>query len=196
MNDFYWDIRPKPEFGTVEVRVCDTPNTADRAVALAGYVQALAAWLFDEQRPQDLEALGRVYSYNRFQACRFGMQATLIDPETGRWIDIQEDLLETLARVTPHAHALGADEDTHALHAIALARRNDATILREEFDRRGALADVVRWQCQTWEASPPRTAERERRSGAARVEAEADGRSVRDEQPTLPHPIERSPFYS
>ncbi len=31
MKDFYWDIRPKPEYGTIELRVCDTPLTVDRA---------------------------------------------------------------------------------------------------------------------------------------------------------------------
>src|SRR5205085_6445713 len=31
MKDFYWDIRPKPEFGTVELRICDTPLTVDKA---------------------------------------------------------------------------------------------------------------------------------------------------------------------
>jgi hypothetical protein len=36
MMDFYWDIRPKPEYGTIELRVCDTPLTAERAVARAG----------------------------------------------------------------------------------------------------------------------------------------------------------------
>lgn len=34
MKDFYWDIRPKPEYGTVEIRVCDTPLTAGRAALL------------------------------------------------------------------------------------------------------------------------------------------------------------------
>lgn len=39
MKDFYWDIRPKPEFGTIEIRVFDTPLTVERAAALAGFVQ-------------------------------------------------------------------------------------------------------------------------------------------------------------
>ncbi|HYN63118.1 MAG TPA: YbdK family carboxylate-amine ligase, partial [Candidatus Limnocylindrales bacterium] len=43
MKDFYWDIRPKPEYGTIEIRVFDTPLTVERAAALAGYVQSLAA---------------------------------------------------------------------------------------------------------------------------------------------------------
>ena len=34
MKDFYWDIRPKPEYGTVEVRVFDTPLTVEQSAAL------------------------------------------------------------------------------------------------------------------------------------------------------------------
>ena len=49
MKDFYWDIRPKPEYGTIEIRVCDTPLTVRRAALLAGYAQALAAWLLEER---------------------------------------------------------------------------------------------------------------------------------------------------
>jgi carboxylate-amine ligase len=49
MKDFYWDIRPKPEFGTIEIRVFDTPLTIERAAALAGFVQSLGAWFLAEQ---------------------------------------------------------------------------------------------------------------------------------------------------
>ena len=45
MKDFYWDIRPKPEFGTIEVRVMDTPLTVERAAAIAAYLQCVARWL-------------------------------------------------------------------------------------------------------------------------------------------------------
>ncbi len=150
MKDFYWDIRPKPEYGTVEVRVCDTPHTPERAVALAGFVQALAAWLLDDPRPPDLESLARVYAYNRFQACRFGLHATLIDPDTRRWVDIQDDLIQTLERVAPYAEKLGAAKALLQLRDLAHTRRNDATLIRDRYHRRGALADVVRWQCETW----------------------------------------------
>jgi carboxylate-amine ligase len=33
MKDFYWDIRPKPEYGTIEIRVCDTPAGCARALS-------------------------------------------------------------------------------------------------------------------------------------------------------------------
>ena len=47
MKDFYWDIRPKPEFGTIEVRVCDTPLTVERAAVLAAYVQTICRMLLE-----------------------------------------------------------------------------------------------------------------------------------------------------
>ena len=45
MKDFYWDIRPKPEFGTIEVRVMDTPLTVRQACDIAAYIRALARYL-------------------------------------------------------------------------------------------------------------------------------------------------------
>src|SRR4029078_7046963 len=50
MKDFYWDVRPKPEYGTVEIRVVDTPLTVDRAAQIAAYAQALARWIWDGRR--------------------------------------------------------------------------------------------------------------------------------------------------
>ena len=44
MKDFYWDIRPKPEYGTVELRICDTPLTVEKATDLAAYAQTLICW--------------------------------------------------------------------------------------------------------------------------------------------------------
>src|SRR5256885_2028403 len=49
MKDFYWDIRPKPEYGTVEIRVCDTPLTVALAAHIAAYAQTLARWVFEER---------------------------------------------------------------------------------------------------------------------------------------------------
>ena len=156
MKDFYWDIRPKPEFGTVEVRVCDTPLMPSWAVALAGYVQALSACLLEEERPFDAVGLGRVYAYNRFQACRFGLHATLVDPESRSAVDMQTDLLATLERLGPYGDKLGASAELARLADAARERRNDAARIRDAFDRAGTLPDVMRWQCEEWSADASR----------------------------------------
>src|SRR5688572_7071495 len=83
MKDFYWDIRPKPEYGTIEIRVCDTPLTVRRAALLAGYAQALAAHHLAERSLQPARAVYLVNSYNRFEACRFGIGGDLVEPYSG-----------------------------------------------------------------------------------------------------------------
>ncbi len=49
IKDLHWDIRPSPHFGTVEVRVMDTPLTLSHAVNMAGLIQATAHWLLTER---------------------------------------------------------------------------------------------------------------------------------------------------
>ena len=93
MKDFYWDIRPKPEFGTIEIRVFDTPLTVERAAALAGYVQSLAAWFLQEQPFMPTEDDYLVYTYNRFQACRFGLDAVYVDPASGEHMPLRDHIL-------------------------------------------------------------------------------------------------------
>src|SRR5437764_5848146 len=82
MKDFYWDLRPKPEYGTVELRVCDTPLTVERAAALAAYLQALCRHLLLREDPPPLEDDYLVYNYNRFQASRFGLDGVITHPKT------------------------------------------------------------------------------------------------------------------
>jgi len=93
MKDFYWDIRPKPEFGTIEIRVCDTPLTLERAAALATYARALARYLMEKRPIEPSQDVYRVYGYNRFLACRFGLDAEIIDPQLRAFL---ENCWETL----------------------------------------------------------------------------------------------------
>ena len=66
MKDFYWDIRPKPEYGTIELRVCDTPLGVDRAAQIAVYLQALCRLILSGEDPEPVEDDYLVYTYNRF----------------------------------------------------------------------------------------------------------------------------------
>ncbi|HYM48417.1 MAG TPA: YbdK family carboxylate-amine ligase, partial [Burkholderiaceae bacterium] len=83
MKDFYWDVRPKPEFGTIEVRVFDTPLTVERAAVLAAYVQTICRMLLEHPVPPESEDIYLTYNYNRFQACRFGLEGQVINGATG-----------------------------------------------------------------------------------------------------------------
>jgi carboxylate-amine ligase len=145
MKDFYWDVRPKPEYGTVEIRVCDTPLTVDRAAQLAAFAQALARWLWQE-RPALSPDIYLTHSYNRFQACRHGLGGTLVDAVTGGSVTLADDLRATLGALKPHADALGSSAALEALHAMVNGEGNDAAWLRARHAQSGTLPDVVRQQ--------------------------------------------------
>ncbi|RCX10680.1 YbdK family carboxylate-amine ligase [Extensimonas vulgaris] len=144
MKDFYWDIRPKPEYGTVEIRVFDTPLTIERAAALAGFVQALGAWFLAEQPFMPAEDDYLVYTYNRFQACRFGLDAVYVDPASGAHLPLREHLLLTMERIAGHAAARGATPALQLLRSQVEAGHNDARWLRECQQREQLLAEVSR----------------------------------------------------
>lgn len=150
MKDFYWDIRPKPEYGTVEIRVLDTPLNVERAAQLAAYAQALAHYIFNA-RPLPASAdVYLVYRHNRFQACRYGYDATYIDAYTREQLPLPQDILRTLTVLEPHAAAVGAVNALEQLRTDVVARRCEADWLREMHAELGSLNDVARRQSEEW----------------------------------------------
>ncbi len=150
MKDFYWDLRPKPEFGTVEIRVCDVPLTIDKAVQLAAYVQTLSAYLLQE-RPLHLSPdLYYLYGYNRFQAARYGLKGMIIDPQTLVSDSIENDIAATLEKLEKYAHRLKTTAFLHEIREAAIKNQNDAVLLRKLFSEVGDLHDVVKELCVIW----------------------------------------------
>jgi len=154
MKDFYWDVRPKPEYGTVEIRVVDTPLTVDRAAQIAAYAQALARWLWEERVDWITPELYLVHSYNRFQACRHGLDGVLVDPSTRTQVPLADDLRATLRTLAPHAAALESTAALEALTTLANGEGNDATWLRKAYAEATTLPDVVQRQAARWMSAP------------------------------------------
>lgn len=142
MKDFYWDIRPKPEYGTIELRICDTPLTVERSAALAAYLQMLCAYLLERQEPAPLEDDYLVYNYNRFQACRFGLDGEVVHPKTYETRSLREDILATLSAIAPFAESLGALPALAYLYK-AVGGETDAQFLRQQYDESGSVEGMV-----------------------------------------------------
>lgn len=142
MKDFYWDIRPKPEFGTIELRVCDTPLTVEKAAALACYLQALCRYLLAQTEPAPAEDDYLVYNYNRFQACRFGLDGVVVHPKTFESLSLREDILTTLRRVEPHAEAMRSLPALEYLYQT-VQEGSDANYLRQQCAESGSAEGMV-----------------------------------------------------
>ena len=150
MKDFYWDIRPKPEYGTIEVRVFDTPLTVERAAALAAYVQALARRLLIERPVTVDDDLYLTYTYNRFQACRFGLEGLMIDPVSREHMAIRDDILATCESLAVDAEELQSTEALAQVERWATDLRNDARWMRERYAETESRADLGWRQSCVW----------------------------------------------
>jgi len=154
MKDFYWDIRPKPEYGTIELRVCDTPLTVERAAALACYLQAICRRLLERAEPLPTEDDYLVYTFNRFQACRFGLDGTMVDPRTRESLTIREDILATLRHVEPHGVALKSLSALAEIERCAARDGNHATHLRRVFDETRNAQSMVQESTRALRSGP------------------------------------------
>jgi glutamate---cysteine ligase / carboxylate-amine ligase len=87
----WWDARPHPRFGTLEIRIADQPTRLEVTAALATLLHAMASRL-DSDGPADRG----IYAQNRWAALRFGIEAELIHPDCSRLASAAE-LLEELS---------------------------------------------------------------------------------------------------
>jgi carboxylate-amine ligase len=122
--------------------VCDTPLTVERAAALAGYLQALCRHLLERKEAPPVEDDYLVYNYNRFQACRFGLEGAVTHPKTYETISLREDILATLEKMEAHAEVLGSLPALRHLRAAA-REGNDAAYLRRQYERQGSVEGTV-----------------------------------------------------
>ena len=90
----WWDARPHPRFGTLEIRVADQPTRLETTGALAVLLQAMVSRLEDDG-PADRG----LYAQNRWAALRFGHEAELVHPDGSRLVSVPELLAELAERV-------------------------------------------------------------------------------------------------
>jgi glutamate---cysteine ligase / carboxylate-amine ligase len=138
----WWDVRPQPKLGTVEVRVMDVQTTAGRTGALCAFLQSLAHLELEEGDPATtFAASDEVLAENRFLATRDGIEARFLDPATEGLRsarDITEELLEA---TRPHADALGCRDELELIPEL-IAAPGFAHQL-EVAERRGGLPALV-----------------------------------------------------
>ena len=101
----WWDVRPHPRLGTLEVRMPDQPTRLAVTGAFAALCQALVA----AADAADGHADRGLYLQNRWAASRFGEAAGLVHPDGGRLCEPGALLAELLERLAPAARRLGSD---------------------------------------------------------------------------------------
>ncbi len=151
MEDYtylWYDVRPHPRLGTVEIRVCDSQTRVEHTLGLAALVQAMVRELaehFDDGRPLS-DYPWEMLDENKWLAARHGLEGELIDlPERER-VPTKELARRLLDRLVDHARDLGSADHFEALEDL-LARGNGAhrqrVVFEANHDLREVMAEIV-----------------------------------------------------
>jgi carboxylate-amine ligase len=150
IREVWWDIRPHPDFGTVEFRMCDATPTVRETIALAALAQTLVAWANRRIEEGTLPPPPRDWTIreNRWLAARYGIDAELIveNPETGHpeRRAVRDLVTELLAELRPVADELGNLD--HLADLTTLLEIGSGTQRqRRVVEAGGTLADVVHY---------------------------------------------------
>jgi glutamate---cysteine ligase / carboxylate-amine ligase len=153
----WYDVRPHPKFGTVEVRVMDSQTRVEHTLALAALVQAMVKEMCEHY--DSGESLSR-YPYemldeNKWIAARHGLGAHLVDLPAKDRVPVPELCRRLMARLRPHAEELGSEEEFDCLEDI-LDGGNGAERQVVVYEANHDLREVVR---EILDATVPEAAE-------------------------------------
>lgn len=141
----WWDVRPHPNLGTVETRICDQQTSLEATLALAALTVSLARGLsrqYDAEEPL-VEYPSELIDDNKVRAAIRGMDGHLVDFRAGHHVPAPELAKRLLEELAPDAHALDCSGNLETVWEIMRegtgARRQLAA-----WERRHQLEDVVR----------------------------------------------------
>lgn len=145
IREIWWDIRPHPGFGTVEVRICDAPATITETCAIVALTHCLVVYL---DRMYERGVIDRllhpwIVRENKWRAARFGLEAQIIVENSGAQVALRDEIEQAITMLTPISHELGcAAELQHVRHMLMTG--NSSTRQRRYHREQDELRDVVR----------------------------------------------------
>ena len=152
----WWDIRPHPKLGTVEIRICDGVTRVEDAVAIAAFCQALVKYyseLYEERG--DVPGYHRILTTeNKWLSVRYGLEAPIMDLATGRRnrIAVAQLVRRRLKDLEPHAKELGSERELEGIVEI-LRRGNGADRQLRVYNANKDIVEVAREIADATEAA-------------------------------------------
>ena len=142
----WWDIRPHPRLGTVEIRICDAVTRVEDAVAITAFCQSLVKHYCERyERGEEIPSYHRILtSENKWLAARYGLEAPVMDLATGRRnrVPVSQLVRRTLRDIEPHARELGCEREVEGVRDI-LSRGPSADGQLRIFNANRDIVEVV-----------------------------------------------------
>lgn len=145
IREVWWDIRPHPGFGTVEVRVCDAVPSIEEMVNLTAFIQTLVVGLsnlYDDGA--QLPILDPwIIQENKWRATRFGMDADIIMDDSGNLQNLKGAVMETIDKILPISESLQCRDEVLKLGDIV--ENNQAPYQRQimQYQIENSFEDIL-----------------------------------------------------
>src|SRR5919201_2970775 len=137
----WWDVRPHPKLGTVELRAFDAQTRIDSVAALAALAQSVSATVAETSpRPHARTLIAE----NRWRAARYGLDAELVDLADGGARPAREAIRRLVDLAAPAAARLGCAAELSGIETL-LQRGGGADEQRLVHERDGSLLAVAQW---------------------------------------------------
>lgn len=157
IRDLWLDLRPSPELGTLELRMCDEPATLAEAMAIAAYVHMLALWYEDhreewEEKHKTLKHW--LFRENKWRAIRHGLKGEIILATNKKTLSVHEDVTYWIDKISPYAARLGYQKHVSMLKTI-LEKGNSSERQVKVFELTNSLHEVTRHNVAEFEKGEP-----------------------------------------
>ena len=113
----WWDVRPHPNLGTVELRVFDQQTRIEHTIGFAALAQSLAhrlATSFEDGVPS-MEHPWELIDDNKVRAALVGIEGKLIDFDQGVEVPGEEMAAGVIDDLREHAQELGCEDELVSL---------------------------------------------------------------------------------
>jgi len=140
LRDLWWDVRPHPDFGTVEIRICDLPSSFDEILAIVALIQGLVANLTESG--ESINTNMQILKSNKWQAARFGLEGRFASPLHEK-ISMREAAAELFSRAAPSMGKLGTEQYLPILKKI-VANGTSSFQQREIFNRQNDFSAIIK----------------------------------------------------
>jgi glutamate---cysteine ligase / carboxylate-amine ligase len=125
MDDYtylWYDVRPHPRFGTVEIRVCDSQTRVEHTLGLAALIQAMVRELCEHYDAGEhlAEYPWQMLDENKWLAARHGLDGELVDLPTNERISARALARRLLGRLREHAQDLGSVDELEGINDLIM----------------------------------------------------------------------------
>jgi carboxylate-amine ligase len=145
----WWDLRPHPKLGTIEVRICDGQTRLESVAGLVALIQSLAATLAERYESEGAQPIQprTLVEENKWRAARYGLDAELIDLTRDEVRPAREAAMELVELALPAARRLGCEAELDEIERLC-SRGSGAEEQRRVFAEDGSLLAVAQWLAQ------------------------------------------------